>query len=79
MLAAAVLTIAAALESLRTPDPAGQIPLTRNEIAHLLAIVVASPAHGTRHRIRWSRWRRRHQHRARACHYRRQRARDRRP
>jgi hypothetical protein len=37
MLAAAVLTIAAALESLRAAAPAGQIPLTRNEIAHLFA------------------------------------------
>jgi hypothetical protein len=31
----AVLTIAAAIESARGPDAAGQIPLTRNEIAHL--------------------------------------------
>ena len=43
MLGAAVLTIAAAIESARGPDAAGQIPLTRNEIAHLLATVTASP------------------------------------
>ena len=33
MLGAAVLTIAAAIESARGPAAAGQIPLTRNEIA----------------------------------------------
>jgi hypothetical protein len=74
-LAAAVLTIAAASEHARQPAPPGQIPLTRNEIAHLLA-TLTSPAHDARHRMRWSRWRRRHQDRARACHYRRQAARD---
>ena len=55
----------------RQPAPAGQIPLTRNEIAHLLA-TLTSPARDTGYRLRWSRWRRRHQHRARACHYQRQ-------
>jgi SRSO17 transposase len=75
MLAAAFLTITAATEHARTPAPAGQIPLTRNEIAHLLA-TLTSPARDTRHRMRWSRWRRRHQHRARACHYQRQSARE---
>ena len=48
--------------------PPGQIPLTRNEIAAL----VIEPARGARHRLRWSAWRRCHQHRARACHYQRQ-------
>jgi SRSO17 transposase len=75
MLAAAFLTITAATEHARTPAPAGQIPLTRNEIAHLLA-TLTSPARDTRHRMRWSRWRRRHQHSARACHYQRQSARE---
>ena len=68
MLAAAFLTIAAATEHARQPAPAGQIPLTRNEIAHLLA-TLTSPARDAQHRLRWSRWRRRHQHRAQACHY----------
>ena len=72
MLAAAVLTIAAALESLRTPDPAGQIPLTRNEIARLFAGLTIKHPHHDRHQIRWSNWRRRHQHRAKTCHYQRQ-------
>ena len=52
-------------------SPARQIPLTRNEIAHLLA-TLTSPARDTRHRLRWSQWRRRHQHRAQGCHYQRQ-------
>jgi hypothetical protein len=72
MLASAFLTITAAAEHARTPQPAGQVPLTRNEIAHLLASLVLLPARDTRHRMRWSHWRRRHQHRARTCHYRRQ-------
>jgi SRSO17 transposase len=71
MLASAFLTIAAATEHARSPAPAGQAPLTRNEIAHLLA-TLTSPARDVRHRLRWSRWRRRHQHRSRACHYQRQ-------
>jgi SRSO17 transposase len=67
MLALAFLTIAAATEHARQPAPPGQIPLTRNEIAHLLA-TLTSPARDAQHRLRWSRWRRRHQHRAQACH-----------
>ncbi len=60
MLAAAALTIAAALESLRAPAPAGQIPLTRNEIAHLFASLTIKHPHDHSHRIRWSNWRRHH-------------------
>jgi hypothetical protein len=59
----------------RGPDPATLIPLTRNEIAHLTA-TITRPAHDARHRLRWSRWRRRHQHRSRTCHYQRQTAHD---
>ena len=76
MLGAAVLTIAAAIESARGPDATGQIPLTRNEIAHLLASTIIGPVHDITHRLCWSHWRRRHQHRARACHYPRQSAQD---
>ena len=76
MLAAAVLTIAAFLEHARNVVPDDQIPLTRNEIAHLLSSMLIYPAHDTQHRICWSRWRRRHQHRARTCHYQRQAAQD---
>jgi SRSO17 transposase len=72
MLATAFLTIAAATEQARSPAPAGQIPLTRNEIAHLLAALIIQPTHHPLHRLRWSSWRRHHQHQARTCHYQRQ-------
>jgi len=72
MLALAFLSIAAATEHACRPPPPGQIPLTRNEIATLFATLVIEPARETRHRLRWSAWRRRHQYRARTCHYQRQ-------
>jgi SRSO17 transposase len=72
MLALAFLSIAAATEHACRPPPPGQIPLTRNEIATLFATLVIQPARETRHRLRWSAWRRRHQYRARTCHYQRQ-------
>ncbi len=75
MLALAFLTVAALTEHAQ-PSPAGLIPLTRNEIARLAAAVINEPARDTRRRLRWSPWRRRHQHTARACHYRRQAADD---
>ena len=43
MLAAAVLTIAAALGHARDPGPAELAPLTRNEIARLLATMIITP------------------------------------
>jgi len=54
------------------PAPKGQIPLTRNEIAHLLATLIISPARDPTHQLRWSHWRRRHQQRDQTCHYQRQ-------
>ena len=48
MLAAAFLTVAAAAERARNPDPAGQIPLTRNEIASLFASLIINPADDAR-------------------------------
>jgi hypothetical protein len=48
------------------------IELTCNEIQHLFAALACQPAGDRGHRLRWSWWRRRHQARARACHYRRQ-------
>jgi SRSO17 transposase len=76
MLASAFLTITAAAEHARTPDPAGQVPLTRNEIAHLFAALTIRQAPDARYRMRWSQWRRRHQQRAQEHHYQRQAARD---
>jgi hypothetical protein len=46
MLAAAFLTITAATEHARNPARAGDITLTRNEIACLLASLVTKPARG---------------------------------
>jgi SRSO17 transposase len=71
MLALAFLTIAATTEH-ATPPPADQIPITRNEIAALFSTLNIDPVKDTRHRLRWSAWRRRQQHRARTCHYQRQ-------
>jgi SRSO17 transposase len=72
MLGCAFLTIAAASEHARGAAPAGQIPLTRNEIARLFATLIIKPLRDAWHRMRWSAWRRRHQHRAKTCHYQRQ-------
>ncbi len=71
MLALAFLSITAAIEHAH-PPPEDQIPLTRNEIAALFSVLVITPVTGTRHRLRWSAWRRRRQQRARTCHYQRQ-------
>jgi SRSO17 transposase len=46
------------------------IPLTRNEIRRLFTSLSQQP-HAPRTQLHWSRWRRRHQATARACHYRR--------
>jgi hypothetical protein len=43
-----------------------------NKVQHLFATLAARPAGDLGHRLRWSVWRRRHQGRARACHYQRQ-------
>jgi hypothetical protein len=71
MLALAFLSITAATEHDHPPPP-GQIPLTRTEIAALFSTLIIKPVTGTPHRLRWCAWRRRHQHRARTCHYQRQ-------
>jgi SRSO17 transposase len=76
MLALAFLTVAAAAEHTCHPPPAGQIPLTRNEIAVLFGALFIGPVRDARHRLQWSAWRRRHQHRAKTCHYQRQATRE---
>jgi SRSO17 transposase len=72
MVAYAFLVVAAATEHARHRAPLWLIPLTCNEVQHLFAAVACRPVGDHRHRLRWSAWRRRHQARARACHYRRQ-------
>jgi SRSO17 transposase len=72
MLAHAFLVVAAGTEPTRHPSPTGLIGLTCNEVQHLLATLLICPAGDLGHRLRWSLWRRRHQARARTCHYQRQ-------
>ena len=72
MLAHAFLVVAALAERTRHPGSPGLIPVTCNEVQHLFAALLAQPAGDRDHRLRWSWWRRRHQARARICHYRRQ-------
>ncbi|MFI6696389.1 IS701 family transposase [Streptomyces sp. NPDC050433] len=74
MLAHAFLAVVRADEHTRysSPDGDGLIPLTCNEIQRLFTTLVVQPVHNVAHRLAWSIWRRRHQARAKASHYRRQ-------
>ncbi|WRZ95658.1 IS701 family transposase [Streptomyces sp. NBC_01007] len=72
MLAHAFLAVVRADEHARPPAPDALIPLTCNEIQRLFITVVIRPVHDTAHRLSWSHWRRRHQARSQAGHYRRQ-------
>ena len=69
MLAHAFLTITAAAERSRTGTPSHLIALTVNEIRRLFTHLVARPLSPVPQLLRWLHWRRRHQARARACHY----------
>lgn len=72
MLAHAFLAVVRADEHSQHPAPEELIPLTCNEIQRLFTTLVARPVNDVAHRLRWSAWRRRHQARAQASHYRRQ-------
>jgi SRSO17 transposase len=72
MLAHAFLVVAALAERTQRPPPSGLVGLTCNEIQRLFAALVIQPIADAAHRLRWSFWRRRHQARARTCHYHRQ-------
>jgi len=54
---------------------AGLIPLTVPEVRKLILRVVWDRLTPAEQALAWSAWRRRHQHRARECHYRRRGAR----
>jgi hypothetical protein len=69
LLACAFLSVLAAAQ----PAPANEdqlIALTRHEIRRLFTGLRQRPATPAM-QLKWSRWRRRHQATARACHYRR--------
>ena len=72
MLAHALLVVLAAGERTAGAPPPGLIPLTCNELQRLLLRRVIEPGRRSADPEAWSRWRRRHQYRARASHYRRQ-------
>jgi len=72
MLAHALLAVIAATERAQQPPPGELIALTCNEIRHLFIRLITEPTRQLTNPLNWSRWRRRHQHRARVSHYRRQ-------
>lgn len=74
MIAHALLAVIAAREHAQQPTPDGLIALTCNEICRLLPIYLIEPGRTRACSEAWSLWRRRHQHRARTSHYRRQEA-----
>ncbi|UIJ62042.1 IS701 family transposase [Amycolatopsis acidiphila] len=71
-LAHAFLTVLAATEPTQTPTSTRWISLTCNEVQHLFATITTTLITGTTHHLRFSAWRRQHQHRARQAHYQRQ-------
>ncbi len=72
MLAHAFLAVVRADEHTRQPGPADLIPLTCHEIQRLFTTLVIRPVRDAAHQLDRSCWRRRHQARAQASHYRRQ-------
>lgn len=72
MFAYAILTVIAAREHHRPRSDTDElIPLTVKEIRRLFAKLIANTVHTINHWLAWSRWRRRHQARAKTGHYRR--------
>lgn len=70
MLAHAFLAVACAVERDITPTPAGLIALTVNEFRRLFDALLLATNYTVATLLAWSRWRRRHQYRARLSHYR---------
>jgi len=71
MLAHAFLAVATAIERYTAPAPAGLITLTVNEFRRLIDALLLATNYTVATLLAWSRWRRRHQYRARLSHYRR--------
>jgi hypothetical protein len=75
MLAHAFLSVMTSHARAGASIAAELIPLTRNEIHHLFRNLLNTPSLSLEQLLDWSTWRRRHQARAQASHYRRQAAR----
>jgi SRSO17 transposase len=71
MLAHAFLAVATATERDAHPTPTGLITLTVNEFRRLFDALLLTTRHTITTLLDWSRWRRRHQYRARISHYKR--------
>jgi SRSO17 transposase len=71
MLAHAFLAVATATERDNQPTPVGLITLTVNEFRRLFDALLLTTRHTITTLLAWSRWRRKHQYRARLSHYRR--------
>lgn len=71
MLAHAFLAVATATERDSRPTPVGLIALTVNEFRRLFDALLLTTRHTITTLLAWSRWRRRHQYRARLSHYKR--------
>jgi hypothetical protein len=68
--ALAVLAICAADARAADRDTqSDMVELTVNEIRRLINVLLIRPTRSVTHRLRWSRWRRRHQARAKRAHY----------
>jgi hypothetical protein len=51
------------------PEAADLLPLTVPEVRHLLARLLWEPTRPAADVLGWSQWRRRHEARAKLCHY----------
>src|SRR6185312_16236162 len=71
MLAHAFLAVTTVIERDTAPTPTGLIALTVNEFRRLFDALLLATNHTVATLLARSRWRRRHQYRARQCHYRR--------
>jgi SRSO17 transposase len=71
MLAHAFLAVATAIERDTQPAPTGLIMLTVNEFRRLFDALLLVTRRSLESLLAWSRWRRRHQYRARLSHYKR--------
>lgn len=71
MLAMAFLAVTCAAEHDQQPAPPGLANLTLNELRHLFDALTAGKTATPEQTIKWSIWRRKHQHHAQICHYRR--------